>query len=120
LPKSPRTRAPAAFREIYRGLQPSGLLAAFHTGDEVRHVTVMWEQRVSMDFYFFQTPSIRTLLESADLEIEEVVERYPYPMLSTRHGAPISSRAIPESDYLLILSECMLRSSKAIDSKTVR
>jgi ubiquinone/menaquinone biosynthesis C-methylase UbiE len=51
---------PSVFREIHRVLQPGGLLLmAFHVGSEVIQKEELWGQTVSMDFFFFQTLSIR-------------------------------------------------------------
>jgi len=70
----------AALCEWRRVLQPGGLaLLSFHVGDEVRHVDELWGRAVSLDFVFFQPAEMRGYLEAAGLEVEEIVERDPYP-----------------------------------------
>lgn len=70
---------PTVFREMARVLQPEGLLLlAFHIGDETRHVTDLWDLPVSLDFFYFQATSIRDLLESSGLRVQEIIERDPY------------------------------------------
>lgn len=76
----PRQSVPLAFSEIRRVLQSSGLLLlAFHTGNEVLHEEELWGHRISMDFLLFQPSGIRLDLEKAGFNIEEIVEREPYP-----------------------------------------
>lgn len=67
-------------RELRRVLQPDGLLlAAFHIGDSTVHLDEWWGHEVSADFHFFQSDQMRAWLESAGFEIEEIIERDPYP-----------------------------------------
>jgi SAM-dependent methyltransferase len=69
-----------AFREIWRVLQPGGvLLLAFHLGESVVHLEEWWGRKVSIDFFFFRSDEIAACLRSADFEVEEIVERDPYP-----------------------------------------
>ena len=76
----PRQTLPVVFREIWRVLQSRGLLLlAFHIGDEVLHEDELWGQKISMDFLLFQPSEIRLDLEKAGFNIEEIVEREPYP-----------------------------------------
>jgi ubiquinone/menaquinone biosynthesis C-methylase UbiE len=76
----PREYLPLVFREMERVLQPGGLLLlAFHTGDEVLHQDELWGHPISMDFLLLPPLRVRGYLESAGLEIEEIVEREPYP-----------------------------------------
>ncbi len=76
----PRQSLPVVFREIWRVLQSRGLLLlAFHIGNEVLHEEELWGQKISMDFLLFQPSEIRLDLEKAGFNIEEIVEREPYP-----------------------------------------
>ncbi len=69
-----------AVHEMGRVLRPGGLLLlSFHVGNEVEHVDDLWGQMVDLDFYFFSTEQVRSSMESAGLEIEEIIEREPYP-----------------------------------------
>lgn len=69
----------SVFREMHRVLRPGGLLLlAFHVGSQVIRKEELWGQTVSMDFFFFQTLSIRQRLEAAGFEIEKSIEREPY------------------------------------------
>ncbi|HEU5400038.1 MAG TPA: class I SAM-dependent methyltransferase [Terriglobales bacterium] len=68
------------FREMRRVLKPGGVtLIAFHVGDEEVAVPELWGQKVTMPFFFRDPSKIRTMLEHAGLNVEEVVERDPYP-----------------------------------------
>jgi ubiquinone/menaquinone biosynthesis C-methylase UbiE len=70
---------PLVFREMERVLQPNGLLLlAFHTGDEVVEVKKLWEQPVSLNFFFVAVAVAKRHLETAGFRIEEVLERGPY------------------------------------------
>ena len=75
----PEESLPSVFREMHRVLRPGGLLLmAFHVGSEIIQKEELWGKTVSMDFFFFQTISIRRRLEAAGFVIEEVIEREPY------------------------------------------
>jgi SAM-dependent methyltransferase len=76
----PRTKIAVALAEMKRGLRPGGLLLlAFHTGDETVHLDEWWGHPVSLDFHFFRTEEIADALRVAGFEVEEIVEREPYP-----------------------------------------
>jgi SAM-dependent methyltransferase len=68
-----------AFREMWRVLQPRGLLLlSFHIGEEISHVDELWGCAVCLDFYFFRTGDVESRLRAAGFDIDEIVEREPY------------------------------------------
>ena len=54
-------------------------MLAFHIGQGVVHLDEWWGQRVALDFVFFTRQEMEGGLRSAGFEIEEVIEREPYP-----------------------------------------
>ncbi|MEN3371273.1 MAG: hypothetical protein V7609_3416 [Verrucomicrobiota bacterium] len=76
----PRDEVVQALSEFHRTIQPGGLLLlAFHIGDETLHLDDWWEQKVNVDFFFFRVEEMTTYLRRAGFEIEQIVEREPYP-----------------------------------------
>ncbi|MDT4897368.1 MAG: hypothetical protein QOH25_2445 [Acidobacteriota bacterium] len=69
-----------ALQELRRVLRPDGvLLLTFHIGQEIIHRDEWWGKEVSMDFIFFETEEMKDYLRLSGFELEEVIERDPYP-----------------------------------------
>lgn len=69
-----------ALQELKRVLRPKGtLLLAFHVGQQVNHLDEWFGEKVSLDFFFFETEEMKGYLKTAGFELEEVIERDPYP-----------------------------------------
>lgn len=76
----PRESLPVVFGEMFRVLQPDGmLLLGFHIGDQVLRPQELWGQPIGIEFYHLPLTPIQTLLSEAGFEIADVVERDPYP-----------------------------------------
>jgi SAM-dependent methyltransferase len=66
--------------ELHRALRPGGLLLlAFHIGNDGIHLDEWWGQKVCVDFFFFRPDEMAGYLRDAGFEIEEIIEREPYP-----------------------------------------
>jgi SAM-dependent methyltransferase len=76
----PRSEVVLALSEMKRALLPGGeLLLSFHIGDDILHLDEWWGQPVSVDFIFFRPDEMMGFLRSAGFQVEEIVEREPYP-----------------------------------------
>ncbi len=76
----PKSKVVLCLKELNRVLHSKGtLLLSFHIGKETVHLEDWWEKKVSLDFHFFETKTIKKHLEKAGFVIEEVIERDPYP-----------------------------------------
>jgi SAM-dependent methyltransferase len=69
-----------ALRELRRVLMPEGLLLlTFHIGDGTIHLDEWWDKKVCVDFFLFRSQEMSEWLKMAGFEVEEIVEREPYP-----------------------------------------
>ena len=68
-----------SLQEIRRILKEKGeFLFSFHAGEQVIHLDEFLDQKVSIDFHFFETKKVIDLLIQNGFELIDVIEREPY------------------------------------------
>jgi ubiquinone/menaquinone biosynthesis C-methylase UbiE len=90
----PRLLVVDALREMNRVLRSKGvLLLTFHIGQQTHHLEEWFDKRVFLDFHFFETAQMKVDLQMAGFELEEAVERDPYPEIEVQtHRAYLFAR----------------------------
>ena len=78
----PRPAVVSALAELRRIIKPEGvLLLTHHIGSEIVHRDEFLGKQVSLDFVFFETSEMKDYLTTAGFNLEEVIERDPYPQV---------------------------------------
>jgi SAM-dependent methyltransferase/N-acetylglutamate synthase-like GNAT family acetyltransferase len=81
----PHQSVTEALCEIKRVLCSGGtLLITFHIGQKTIHLDEWWGKKVSLDFHFFETDEMKGYLAAAGFELEEAIERDPYPEIEVQ------------------------------------
>jgi SAM-dependent methyltransferase len=92
----PRSKVVEALAEVRRVLQLGGLfLFTFHLGNEDSHHEELFGRPVSLDIALFTPDEMCGYLKTADLTVEQVLERDPYSPdveYQSRRGYILASR----------------------------
>ncbi|UUU19319.1 class I SAM-dependent methyltransferase [Streptomyces sp. DSM 40750] len=84
-----------AYKEFARVLQPGGfLLAAFHAGQEVRHLDSWFDRPVSLDFFALRPEEVATGLAAAGFAMQATLMRGPYPGEADTERAYLLARRV--------------------------
>ncbi|GGW50923.1 class I SAM-dependent methyltransferase [Streptomyces galilaeus] len=85
----------SAYEEFARVLRPGGLvLAAFHTGQEVRHLDSWLDRPVSLDFFALRPEEVAAGLTAAGFAVEATLTRGPYPGEADTERAYVLARRL--------------------------
>ena len=78
----PKPAVVSALVELLRIIKPEGvLLLTHHIGTEIVHRDEFLGKQVSLDFVFFETNEMKEYLTTAGFNLDEVIERDPYPQV---------------------------------------
>jgi 2-polyprenyl-3-methyl-5-hydroxy-6-metoxy-1,4-benzoquinol methylase len=76
----PRPSVVPALTELKRVIKPDGvLLLTHHIGSDIVHRDEFLGKQVSLDFFFFEIEEMKRYLTTAGFDLDEVIERDPYP-----------------------------------------
>ena len=68
-----------SFAEYESSYTPEAFAATISTPDRILDLDEWLGEEVSLDFHFFETEEMKAYLGAAGFELEEVIERDPYP-----------------------------------------
>lgn len=67
------------FKGLWNVLEDNGVaFIAFHVGDQVLHLNSLFDEKVELDYMFFNTDSIVSILKKNNYKIIEAITRDPY------------------------------------------
>ena len=66
--------------DLFKVLKPRGLLLmSLHLGSGLLHLDEMWGMPVDVDIVFYERSHVEKCLREAGFDVEDVIERNPYP-----------------------------------------